>query len=117
MAATRWASASLRTSAVTSWPCSCNSVSMCDPMKPVEPVSVTFIMRYPPVLIVRAAHRPRQAHRAVVAATPALLGLELLRHRGQQLACFRVEFQVRDGHVLLEVAYRGCARNQQHIGP
>src|SRR6266567_491872 len=55
MAATRSAWASSRTRAITSWPCSCSSVSMCDPMKPVEPVSVTFIIRHPPVLIDRAA--------------------------------------------------------------
>src|SRR3954449_7628267 len=35
--------ASPRTSAVTSWPCSCSSVSTWDPTNPVAPVSVTFM--------------------------------------------------------------------------
>src|SRR3954471_16777744 len=35
---------SSRTSATTSWSCSCNSVSTWDPMKPVAPVSATFIL-------------------------------------------------------------------------
>ena len=38
------ASASSRTSAVTSWPWSCNSASTWDPMKPVAPVSATFMV-------------------------------------------------------------------------
>src|SRR6266567_7732 len=84
MAATRSAWASSRTSAVTSWPCSCSSVSMCDPMKPVEPVSVTFIIRHPPVLIVRAARgelgaasraKDRAERRQCVFPIPFLFGI------------------------------------------
>ena len=44
-AATMSAWSSPRTSAVTSWLCSCSSVRSCDPMNPVAPVSATFMAR------------------------------------------------------------------------
>jgi hypothetical protein len=40
--ASAWVSS--RTSATTSWPCSCSSVSTCDPMNPVAPVSATLVV-------------------------------------------------------------------------
>src|SRR5579884_2702319 len=50
LASTVSACSSLRTTAVTSWPLACSSVSTCDPMNPVAPVSATF-MTEPPRLV------------------------------------------------------------------
>src|SRR6266567_6005305 len=81
MAATLPAWASSRTRAVTSWPCSRSSVSMCDPMNPVAPVSVTFTVGRPPVLIDSAARRLRQSRPASVAPRP----------RRRALSCYATE--------------------------